>query len=472
MTVTDLVKDWSDCCCPAMRGRTIDCLVVSVRCNLSAYSWRTTAFDARAESLAGVVLDQDWRRTNAASVLAFCWAAMVMRIRWLLGDVDGDRVDAERTIDRTWTQMTVQEVWDQQSLAAGAVSAELSPATGACKVPRPIRRSSPLQRPEPRACAAQPLAGPSCVVPACLSWELAPRLLLAAPAAAILDMVQLLAARCNVERHHPRGESPAECGCVGVNRASLDWGAPLNFNFTTSPYCYSSRVDTAVSHSVSQSASQPASHTRGGHRLSCSLPKPDAEAYLGPQRSPQHPAHSDRPHNGPLSTVSAGLPGDSSTVAQPATTSLLPELAADQLIAAARSAASHLQKCRSTIPVSSPGIPAHLRAPRLTFAQLHPLRRRRTTRRRQCRRQHTRLPLATSEEGPCRPQRTRHPSIPLRPTAPLPPSSSRGVIPRLPLPPEPRLPSLAVPCPIHPLPSSSHRIHLNSSSSSSKQSQT
>lgn len=84
-----------------MRGRTIDCLVVSVRCNLSAYSWRTTAFDARAESLAGVVLDQDWRRTNAASVLAFCWAAMVMRIRWLLGDVDGDRVDAERTIDCT-----------------------------------------------------------------------------------------------------------------------------------------------------------------------------------------------------------------------------------------------------------------------------------------------------------------------------------------------------------------------------------
>lgn len=118
------------------------------------------------------------------------------------------------------------------------------------------------------------IGGPWCVLPASQSWELGPRLLLAAPAAAIVDMVQLLAARCNVERRHPRGESPAVC--VGGEAAR-----PFTeFQFHNLPHRPSSKPDPILVAAIILSILR----------------------------------QSSGPDNGPLFTVSgsAGLPGDPS----------------------------------------------------------------------------------------------------------------------------------------------------------------
>lgn len=169
---------------------------------------------------------------------------------------------------------------NQQSLAAEAVSAELSPAGGACKVPRSIRRSSPLHRPESRACAAQPLDGPR--LP-CLSWELGPGLLLAAPATpAVVSLLHRAAVGCsplpaatsNGAIHEVKSSRGV---CVGRLRghskprfaASHGAGALLIFNFT--PCLLPPPALRPLS-------TGPSSRYSGGHRLSRSW-HTDTAAY-------------------------------------------------------------------------------------------------------------------------------------------------------------------------------------------------
>lgn len=87
---------------------------------------------------------------------------------------------------------------NQQSLAAGAVSAELSPAGGACKVPRSIRRSSPLHRPESRGLRGPAIGRPPCALPVLVAWAW---IIISSPSDPPFYMVQLLAAaRCPLQR--------------------------------------------------------------------------------------------------------------------------------------------------------------------------------------------------------------------------------------------------------------------------------